>query len=71
MEHWNYSKIKPFLINFLYVLPVGNRINRKRLLDLKILKGLDNEMRGLNQISKEEFLLILRECKVNESFIVD
>lgn len=71
LEHWNYSKIKPFLINFLYVLPVGNRINRKRLLDLKILKGLDNEMRGLNQISKEEFLLILRECKVNESFIVN
>lgn len=73
MNQWNYSSRKPFLINFLYVysIPAGNRINRKRLLDLKILKNFENEIRGLKQISKEEFLLILRECKVNESFIVN
>lgn len=69
---WNYNNTKPFLINFLYVysFQIGDRMNRDKLLKLGILTGADNEIRGLKQITKEQFLLILRECKVNESFIV-
>lgn len=69
---WNFSNTKPFLINFLYVysFKIGDRMNRDKLLQLGILTGADNEIRGLKQITKEQFLLILKECKVNESFIV-
>ncbi|MDA0062692.1 hypothetical protein OFS03_05580 [Brachyspira hyodysenteriae] len=45
-------------------------MNRGRLLQLGIISDADNGIRGLTKITKEQFLLILRECKVNESFIV-
>ncbi|MBW5395982.1 hypothetical protein E6A53_13500, partial [Brachyspira hampsonii] len=69
---WNGKGAKPFLINFLYVysFKIGNRMNRGRLLQLGIISDADNGIRGLTKITKEQFLLILRECKVNESFIV-
>lgn len=69
---WNHNSTKPFLINFLYVysFQIGDRMNRDKLLKLGIISGADNELRGLKQITKEQFLLILKECKVNESFIV-
>lgn len=73
-EFWNYNpNYRPFLIRFLsvYSFQLGNRINRKNLLDMGILKGTENELRGLREISKEQFIHILKEAKVNESFIVD
>jgi predicted nucleic acid-binding protein len=72
-ELWNWrSYSKPFLIKFLsvYSIPKGNRINRKGLLDLGILSGEENELRGLKQISKDKFLTILKEIKINDRFIV-
>ncbi|MDR0394218.1 MAG: hypothetical protein LBH77_03565, partial [Tannerella sp.] len=72
-EFWNYNpKFRPFLIRFLsiYSFQLGNRLNRKQLLDLGIISGAENELRGLKQITKEQFLIILKEAKVNESFIV-
>jgi predicted nucleic acid-binding protein len=73
-EFWNYKpNYRPFLIRFLstYSFQLGNRLNRKQLLDLGIISGVENELRGLKKITKEQFLTILREAKVNESFIVD
>lgn len=72
-EFWNYSKNRPFIIKFLYVysFPVGSRLNRKQLLDLKIITGVENEIRGLKQITKEQFLTLLKETKTNESIIVN
>lgn len=73
-EFWNYNpNYRPFLIRFLsvYSFQLGNRINRKNLLDMGILKGTENELRGLREISKEQFIHILKDAKVNESFIVD
>ncbi len=73
-EYWNWKpRFRPFIINFLYThsFPTGKRINRKRLLDLGILSGEENEIRGLKKISKEQFELILKETETNESIIVD
>jgi len=73
-RHWNWSQnYRPFILNFLYLgsFVVGKRLNRKRLLDLKILSGENNELRGLKQITPEQFNLILKETNTDESIIVD
>lgn len=73
-EFWNWNpRFRPFIINFLYVwsFGLGNRINRKRLLELGILTGEKNEIRGLKQITHEQFKTILNETGTNESLIVD
>lgn len=72
-EFWNYSVYHPFVIKFLYVFsfPLGFRLNRRKLLDLEIITGEENELRGLKRITKEQFLTILKETKTNESIIVN
>lgn len=73
-KYWNWSpRYRPFIINFLYThsFPTGKRINRKRLLDLGIISGEKDELRGLKKITKEQFELILQETETNESFIID
>jgi predicted nucleic acid-binding protein len=73
-EYWNWKpNFRPFIINFLYThsFPTGKRINRQRLLDLGILTGAENEIRGLKKITKDQFELILKETNTNESIIVD
>jgi len=72
-EFWNFSEFKPFIIKFLYTYPftLGSRLNRKQLIDLKIITGEENELRGLKQITKEQFLTLLKETNTNESLIVD
>lgn len=72
-EFWNYNpRFHPFLIRFLstYSFSLGNRLNRKQLLDMHILSGEENELRGLKQITKEQFCEILKSTKVNESLII-
>ena len=71
---WNFNpKYRPFIINFLYShsFPTGKRVNRQRLLDLGILTGQENEIRGLKQITQDQFNQILTETNTNESLIVD
>lgn len=73
-EFWNYNpRYRPFLIRFLstYSFQLGNRINRQQLLNMHIITGEENELRGLKQISKKQFCKILKTAKVNESIIVD
>lgn len=72
-KFWNYSpKYRPFIINFLYVYSfrLGKRLNRKALLDLGILTGAENELRGLKKITREQFITILKHTETNESIIV-
>jgi hypothetical protein len=74
IKRWNYNpRFRPFIINFLYSISFekGKRINRKRLLDLGILSGEEKELRGLKQISRDHFLMILKEAGVDESIIVN
>jgi predicted nucleic acid-binding protein len=73
-EFWNYDpRYRPFLIRFLsvYSFPLGNRMNRKSLLELGIISGEENELRGLKKITREQFILLLKETKTNESIVVN
>ena len=73
-EFWNYNpRYSPFLIRFLSVFsfPLGNRLNRKALLELGVISGEENELRGLKKITREQLILLLKETKTNESIIVD
>lgn len=74
LEYWNYNpRFRPFIINFLYVssFRLGKRMNRKTLLEEGIISGAENELRGLKQITKEQFLKIIEITETNESLIVD
>lgn len=73
-KEWNYNpRSRPFIINFLYTIsfPLGCRINREKLLKLGILTGEKDEMRGLKPITQEQFRIILRESRTDESLIVN
>lgn len=74
IKFWNYKpKFRPFIMKFLYVcsFTLGNRLNRKQLLDLGIITGEENELRGLKEITKEQFNTLINETKTNESIIVN
>lgn len=68
---WAYRSNRPFVVRFLYVYSFPHRINMKQLIDLEILTGIDDAPRGFKPISKDQFNLILKETKSDESFIVD
>lgn len=72
-DFWNWNpRMRPFIIYFLYThsFPTGKRINRQKLLELGILTGEKDELRGLKQLSQRQFLTILKETGTNESLIV-
>lgn len=69
-EMWRRSIHKPFAIRFLYVYSFPHRINMKELIDLKVLAGTDDAPRGFKPISREQFQLILKATKSDDSFIV-
>lgn len=68
---WNYSQRKPFVVSFLYVYSFPHRINMENLIDLKILSGANDAPRGFKPITKQQFEIILKETRSDESFIVD
>lgn len=70
-EMWRYSAKKPFVVNFLYAYSFPHRINMKRLIDLNVLSGVNDAPRGFKRITKDQFDVILKETKSDESFIVD
>ena len=73
-KYWNWNpRSRPFIINFLYThsFPTGKRVNRQRLLELGVITGGQDELRGLKRISKEQFELILKETGTNESLIIN
>ncbi len=72
IEQWQYNKkIKPFIVNFLYVYSLPKRINLHRLIELGIIKDIEDAPRGFKPVSLDHLKLILRECQVNEGIIVD
>ncbi len=70
-RHWNYSKYKPFVVNFLYLYSFPKRPNLKQLIDMGVIAGTDSVPRGFEQISEESFNRILEASKSNESFIIN
>ncbi|MCM8833670.1 MAG: hypothetical protein NC816_07130 [Candidatus Omnitrophica bacterium] len=72
---WNYKQqYKPFLINFLHVYSLKPQerksLIRKELLEMGILTGEDNELRGLKQITKEQLKTIITKGNINESYFI-
>lgn len=71
-KHWTYNKyLKPFIVNFLYVYSFPKKINLEHLIKLKIIKDIGSVPRGFQEISKEQFIAVLRETKSDESIIVN
>ena len=70
-DMWRYSYRKPFVVSFLYAYSFPHRINMEKLIDLKVLLGINDAPRGFKPITKEQFEIILKETKSDESFIVD
>ncbi len=70
-EMWRYSKRRPFVVNFLYSYSFPHRINMKELIDLNVLSGVNDAPRGFKPITKEQFNIILKETRSDESFIIN
>jgi len=70
-EMWRYSTRKPFVVNFLYTYSFPHRINMKELIDLRVLQGVNDAPRGFKLITKEQFEIILKETRSDESFIIN
>lgn len=70
-EMWQFKEKRPLALQFLYVYSFPHRINMARLIELGILAGINDAPRGFRPISTEQFNLILKETKSDESFIVD
>lgn len=68
---WQYQPSKPFVLRFLYIYSFPHRINMKELIDLHVLSGVNDAPRGFKQITKEQFNIILKATKSDESLIAD
>ena len=69
IEQWNYSKSKPFIVNFLYSYSFPRRINLKRLIELGIIPDIESAPRGFEKISKSDFEKILKETDTDNNII--
>jgi hypothetical protein len=70
---WNFkSWNRPFIVNFLYIdsFPMP-KVNLKRLIELGLIKSIEDAPRGFVQIENKKFEVFLKEAKANESYIVD
>ncbi|WP_288243938.1 PIN domain-containing protein [uncultured Chryseobacterium sp.] len=70
---WNYNpRNRPFILNFLYIdtFPMP-KVNLKRLIEMGIIKSIDDAPRGFVQIKNDKFDQFLKEARANESYIVD
>lgn len=71
-EMWNHNKFtKPIVVRFMYNYSFPHRINMKQLIDIGILNGSDDAPRGFRPISEQQFNLILKETRSDESFIIN
>ena len=71
-NQWRFNKSnRPFIVNFLYVYSFPKRINLHRLIELGVITSINDAPRGFRPISVKSFKDILRECKTDESIVVD
>lgn len=70
-KHWNYRKNnRPFIVNFLYAYSFPKRINMKRLIEIGVIKNVDDAPRGFREITAGNLRDVLRECQADESIVV-
>ncbi|MEO6728422.1 MAG: PIN domain-containing protein [Candidatus Dojkabacteria bacterium] len=70
---WNYNKYnRPFIVNFLYVDSFPKpKVNLEKLIELGVIKSINDAPRGFVQIEKAKFEVFLKEARANESYIVN
>jgi hypothetical protein len=72
-DWWNFSKHnRPFIVNFLYIDSFPKpKINLKRLIEIGLIKSINDAPRGFIQIKNDKFEIFLKEARANENYIVD
>ncbi len=70
---WNYNKYsRPFIVNFLYIDSFPKpKVNLEKLIELGVIKSINDAPRGFVEIEKIKFEEFLKEARANESYIVD
>jgi len=71
LKQWNYSTIKPFIVNFLYTYSFPKRPNLARLIEMGVIRDVNSAPRGFRQISQQQLESILQEAEVDSRLIVD
>ena len=62
-EWWNFKpKYRPFIVNFIYVYSFPKRPNLKRLIEIGVIRDIENVPRGFTPINSDQFNLILKEA---------
>ena len=72
-EWWNFRKYnRPFIVNFLYIDSFPKpKVNLKRLIEIGLIKSINDAPRGFVQIGNDKFEEFLKEARANENYIVD
>jgi len=71
-EHWNYNQTnRPFIVNFLYIYSLPRRPNLRSLIDMGIIRDTSSVPRGFEEITNDQFELILGASNTDESFIIN
>jgi len=71
-EHWNYNQgNRPFVVNFLYIYAFPKRPNLKSLINMGVIRDISSAPRGFEEISRDQFELILKAAQSDESFIIN
>lgn len=70
---WNYNKYsRPFIVNFLYIDSFPKpKVNLEKLIQLGLIKSINDAPRGFVQIEKTKFEKFLKEARANESYIIN
>jgi hypothetical protein len=70
---WNFRKHnRPFIVNFLYIDSFPKpKVNLKRLIEIGLIKSINDAPRGFVQIGNDKFEEFLKEARANENYIVD
>ncbi len=71
-EHWNYNpRNRPFIVNFLYIYSFPRRPNLQSLIEMGVIQDTSSVPRGFEEITKDQFELILGASDTDESFIIN
>ena len=71
-EHWNYNqRNRPFVVDFLYLYSLPKRPNLKSLIDMGIIRDTSSVPRSFEEITRNQFKLILGASESDESFIIN
>jgi len=71
-KQWHYrGSNRPFIVNFLYAYSFPKRINMKKLIEMGVIQSVKDAPRGFTKISVNNLRDIMRECKSDESIVID